>query len=121
MGEDATAKLARSLGRYQALVVGGLAFIVALAITLIGVMVFLAFNLGHQSAKLEDVAEETHTALCALYQKEVVAQREAIPFRKTGLLDARGNVIISAELIQRGIDQRKDTIDALKGSGLSCS
>jgi hypothetical protein len=29
-------------------------------------------------------------------------------------------VVISAELIQRSIDARKETIDALKGSGLSC-
>lgn len=121
MGEDTTAKLARSLARYQALVVGGLCFIVVLAITIMGVMLYLSFSLGNQSAKLEGVAEETHDALCALYQKEITAQRESLPYRNTGLLDARGNVVISAELIQRGIAQRKDTIEALKGSGLTCS
>src|SRR6186713_399044 len=120
MGEDTIAKLARSLARYQALVVGGLCFIVVLAITIMGVMLYLSFSLGNQSARLEAVADETHNALCALYNKEIVAQRDALPYRKTGLLDDRGNVVISAELIQRGIDQRKDTIDALKGSGLTC-
>ncbi len=120
MGDDAVAKLSRSLGRYQALVVGGLAFIVLFAVTMMGVMLFLAFRVGGQAENLEDVARETHSALCALYTKEIVAQRDALPYRKTGLLDDDGKVVISAALIQRGIDQRKETIDALKGSGLLC-
>ena len=120
MGEDTVAKLAKSLARYQAFVVAGLAFLVALAITVMGVLLYLSFSLGNQSARLEAVADETHNALCALYNKEIVAQRDSLPYRKTGLTDDRGNVIISAELIERGIQQRKDTLDALKGSGLSC-
>lgn len=123
MGDDAVAKLAKSLGRYQALVVGGLAFIVTLAITVMAILLFLSFSLGHQAAKLEAVAQETHSSLCALYLKEVVANREnrrLLNESPAGLLDPRGNVIIAADLIQRGIDQRQDTIDALKGAGLSC-
>ena len=121
MGDDTTAKLARSLARYQALVVGGLAFVVALAITVMGILLYLSFSLGSQSERLESVAAETHNALCALYQQNVVAQRESFPYRKTGLLDESGRVIISAELIERGIAQRESTIEALKGSGLTCS
>ena len=120
MGDDTVAKLSRKLGRYSALVVGGLAFIVLFAVTMMGVMVFLAFSVGHQSAKLEDVAEETHNALCALYTKEVIANREARPYLSTGLLDEHGNIVISAKLIRRGYEQRQDTIEALKGSGLTC-
>jgi len=120
MGDDAVAKLSRTLGHYQALVVGGLAFLVLFAVTMMGVMLFLSFRVGAQAEKLEGVALETHNVLCALYAKEVRANVDAAPFRKTGLLDERGNVVIEASLIQRGIDQRKETITAMDAAGLTC-
>lgn len=120
---DSNKQLSDSLGRYQAYVVGGLAFIVLFAISIMGVMLYLAFAQGNQAAKLEAVARETHGSICALYSQNVVANREARLILKdspTGLLDRNGNVVIDATLIQRGIDQRQDTIDALKGAGLTC-
>ncbi len=120
---DSTEQLTTSLGRYQAYVVGGLAFIVLFAISMMGVMLYLAFAQGHQAAKLEAVARETHGSICALYQQNVVANREArsvLEESPRGLLNTHGDVIIDATLIQRGIDQRQDTIDALRGAGLTC-
>ena len=123
MGDDTVAKLARSLGRYQAMVVGGLCFIILFAITIMGVMLYLSFTLGSQSQRLENIATETHNVLCAQFTKEVVANRDARALLRgspQGLLDRRGNIVIEASLIQRGIDQRQDTIDAMKGAGLTC-
>lgn len=123
MPDDAVSKLAKSLGRYQALVVGGLCFIVALAITVMGVLLFMSFSLGRQAARLESIAVQTHNVQCATLNQNIVANREARRLLRdspTGLLDRRGNIVIEASLIRRGIDQRQDTIDAMKGAGLSC-
>lgn len=123
MGDDTVAKLARSLGRYQSIVVGGLAFLVVFAVTMMGIMLWQATTIGRSSAQIEHVADESHDVLCALYLQNVRQNQDAYALLKespAGLLDARGNIVIAADLIQRGIDGRKDTIDAMKEAGLTC-
>jgi len=123
MGDNDTSSLARSLGRYQAMVVGGLCFIILFAISIMGVMLYLSFSVGAQSARLEAIASQTHNTLCALYNQNTTANREArklLVDSPAGLVDNRGNVLIDATLIQRGIDQRADTVRAMHSAGLTC-
>lgn len=82
MGDDTVARLARSLARYQALVVAGLCFIVVLAVTIMGIMLYLSFSLGAQREKLASVAVETHTALCALRNDMEVRRTASIKLLK---------------------------------------
>lgn len=123
MSDNTTARLAQSLARYQALVVAGLAFIVLFAISMMGVMLYQSFAIGRQSAKLEEIADETHDSLCALYLKEVRARKNTLEILKEsplGLTDRNGNIVIEASLLQSSIDQQQETINALKGAGLTC-
>ena len=115
MPDDAVARLARSLGRYQAIVVGGLAFIVALTITVMGVLLYLSFSLGQQSARLEAVATETHNVLCAQYGQLLEQQRGARRLLRENHLSPE-----VALVIQRNSAIRDDAIKAMKGAGLSC-
>jgi hypothetical protein len=77
VGSDETvARLAKSLGRYQAAVVGGLAFIVVFAITVMGIMLWQSYRLGQEAEKVQHVATTTRGALCALRQ-DVKTRRDA--------------------------------------------
>ena len=91
-----------------------------------GIVMFLVFSIlvlstltGYQLMQ----ARQTHAALCAIQHKELVANQQAREILKdspAGLRDRRGNIVIEAALLQRGIDQRQDTIDALRNAGLDC-
>lgn len=90
------------------------------------VMLFTMWNtyrLGGQAAEIRAVTVETHDVLCALYNREVQANIDAEKILKDspkGLLTEDGTVAISAALIQRGIDQRTETIQAMRLAGLDC-
>jgi hypothetical protein len=118
--DDAVAKLSRSLNRYQAIVVGGVAFVVVFAVTVMGVMLWQSFRLGQEAAKVENVAVTTHDALCAFtgdlktrYTANVKLLRDhpEDPIRAFGLEFPRATLVNSTT-------GQKATLDSLKG--LSC-
>lgn len=118
-----TTPIEKSLSRYQNLVAFGLAFIVVFAVSVVGILLFLTFRVGQQAERLEGVAIQTHDVQCALFLAERRQNEDARRLLKEsplGLLDRHDNIIIEASLIQRGIDQRQITIDAVRGAGLEC-
>lgn len=124
MSQDSIDRMAARMANLQWIVVAALAFVMFTALLMMLLTMWNTYRLGQQSTDLRAVAVETHDALCALYNKEVTAVDEAEALLKdspAGLLDDSGRVIIAANLIQRGIDQRAETISALKLAGLDCS
>ena len=124
MPQDTIDRMAARMANLQWIVVAALAFVMLTALLMMLLTMWNTYRLGEQSTSLRSVAVETHDALCALYNKEVTVNEEAEALLKdspAGLLDDTGRVVIAANLIQRGIDSRRETISALKLAGLDCS
>lgn len=109
--------LESSFARYQALVVGGLAFIVVFAITVMGIMLWQAFRMGQQAEKVEHVAVSTHRALCTFRDDVQRRHDNAEEFLKENPGGFSG---IPASTLQASIDAQKATLDALAAGGLQC-
>jgi hypothetical protein len=118
--DDTAVALSKSLQRYQAIVVGGLAFVVMFALTVMGALIFLAFSVGHQAAEVRNVAVTTHTSLCALRHDlavrlqgndKLLRDHPEDPIRAYGLEIPRATIIQSR-------DGQKATLTTLKG--LNC-
>ena len=116
MPEETLRRLQDTMKWMQWVVIGT----VLSALTLLAlVMVFTMWNtfrLGQNAQAVRDLVVETHDTLCAFKLNLVVSQRDAEAFLKTnpgGLIDARGNVLISRDLIHQGIANRQNTLDSL--------
>lgn len=106
-----------SFGRYQSLVVGGLAFIVVFAVTVMGIMLWQAYRMGQQAERIEHVAVTTHNALCTLRADLVERNTAARAFLRDNPAGFAG---IPGSTIQSSIDARQATLDALAAGGLRC-
>jgi hypothetical protein len=121
MPEDTLLRLKDALRWMQIVTV---AAVTTCLILLVVVMIFTMWNtyrLGAQAQAVRDVAVETHDSLCAFKLNLVLTQRDARAFVRqnpSGLTDARGEVVISRDLLDQGINNRQKTLDAL--IGLSC-
>jgi uncharacterized membrane protein YqjE len=112
MPEDTLLRLKDALRWMQIVTV---AAVTTCLILLVVVMIFTMWNtyrLGAQAQAVRDVAVETHDSLCAFKLNLVLTQNPS------GLTDARGEVVISRDLLDQGINNRQKTLDAL--IGLSC-
>jgi lipopolysaccharide export LptBFGC system permease protein LptF len=106
-----------SLGRYQSLVVGGLAFIVVFAVTVMGVMLWQAYRMGQTAEKVENIAVTTHSSLCALQDDIQIRHDNNVIFLES---NPRGIPGITPAMIQESIDGYQSTLDALAAGGLKC-
>lgn len=105
-------------GRYQALVVGGLAFIVVFAISVMGILLWQAYSIGQQAQKVEQLAVTTHGALCTFREDLQRRHDNAVDFLEDNPGGFGG---ITASTLQTSIDNQKATLDALAAGGLTCT
>ena len=124
MPDETLAKLNAQATRITWMAAMGFALVMIVALFMMLLTMWNTYRLGQTSTDLRAVAVETHDALCALYNKEVQANVEAEDFLKenpSGVTSPSGEIIISTELIQRGVDSRAETIIALQIAGLDCT
>ena len=107
----------KALGKYQNLVVGGLAFIVVFAVTVMGIMLWQAYRLGQTAQKVEHVAITTHSALCALRADLQIRHDNGVAYLKA---NPNGFPGLPSATIQQSVDAQQDTLDALMAGGLTC-
>jgi hypothetical protein len=109
--------LEASFAKYQALVVGGLAFIVVFAITVMGIMLWQSYRMGETAEKVENIAVTTHNSLCALQEDVQIRHDNNVLFLES---NPQGIPGITPAMIQEAIDGYASTLNALAAGGLSC-
>lgn len=106
------------LAALQSWVVGGLAFILVFAVTVIALMLWQANNAATTSIEVKHNAEVTMQALCSLKIDIRRRRNVALEFLKEhpqGLTSkVTGEVLISAQQLQQGISNQNSTLEALK-------
>jgi hypothetical protein len=112
-----TAEIDKKLAVLSAYVVGGLAFLLVFAVTVMGWAMWQSSRLSANAAELRVVATETHDSLCAFksdLRERYVQGQKYLRENPAGLIDSRGQVIISREQIVAQQTSRKDTLDSLR-------
>lgn len=123
MNDEVVKRLEQQTRFMSWLVIAAIVFAMLTGLLMLGITMWNTYRLGQQSVTLRDVAVETHDALCALHDKEERGIQQTDEFLRdnpTGVTDARGEVIISREILERGQQQRRDTLEALRTAGLDC-
>jgi Flp pilus assembly protein TadB len=112
-----TSEIDKKLAILSAYVVAGLAFLLVFAVTVMGWAVWQSSRLSANAAELRVVATETHDSLCAFkadLQERYRQGQEYIKDHPAGLLDSRGQTIISRDQIAAQQTSRKDALDSLR-------
>lgn len=107
----------RRLNTLQTLATAALLFLVVFVVSMTALMVYVARESGENASELRQVATETHGALCTLRADVAQEQAGAIRFLKQNPEGAPA-LDLSAADIQRSINDRNDTLEAL--GGLKC-
>ena len=122
--DETLKKLQDQTSRMTWITIAAVTFVMVVALSMMVLTMWNTYRLGEQAINLRAVAVETHDALCAMYNREVreyAQTKDFIRDNPKGLLDSNGNIIISRSLLERGQEQREETINALRTAGLACT
>jgi hypothetical protein len=116
-----TEQAQQRLNTLSAMVVGGLAFLVIFSISIMGLLVWLAFTVSGNTHQIQENANANTTALCALRRDIKLRRDGAVTYladHPDGLTDKYGNVLISKAQLAKSIHDQTATLNSLVG--LNC-
>lgn len=112
MNSEVLGVLERQLHSFQSRITFGLAFIVIFSLTMMGVVVFLAYQQGSAARHVQTEVQQLHGAVCALRADVTQRRNTSVNFLER---NPEGIPGLPASEIQTSIDNYNRTISALSG------